>query len=168
MTDSGVGIEASKLDGLFRAFTKIQRFRELNVDGCGLGLTKSKNIASAMGGDISVASAIGKGSVFTVTLPLRISKDEPTTLKEARSLDGICDISLSKFAIKDIIKVPFFLQKKANLVTHGPQSSESSDSDCDELPAPLEKSLVADRRSKLRVLVVDDDPFNIVGATGLL
>lgn len=69
--DTGVGIEPSRLQDLFHAFTKIQRYRELNSDGCGLGLTISKKMALAMGGDISVQSIIGSGSVFTITLPIR-------------------------------------------------------------------------------------------------
>lgn len=69
--DTGVGIEPGRLRDLFTAFTKIQRYRELNSDGCGLGLTISKKMAIAMGGDITVQSIVGTGSVFTVRLPLR-------------------------------------------------------------------------------------------------
>ena len=68
--DTGVGIQPSKLGSLFTAFTKIKLNRELNTEGVGLGLTISKNISTAMGGDISVQSTLGRGSVFSVTLPL--------------------------------------------------------------------------------------------------
>jgi hypothetical protein len=44
-------------------------FRELNKDGVGLGLTISKNLAQAFGGDISVESKVSKGSMFILSLP---------------------------------------------------------------------------------------------------
>ncbi len=40
----------------------------MNKQGCGLGLTISKNLANALGGDIFVESEIGKGSKFTLSL----------------------------------------------------------------------------------------------------
>lgn len=50
--DTGVGIEPERIEGLFTAFTKILRHRELNQQGVGLGLTICKNLAIALGGDI--------------------------------------------------------------------------------------------------------------------
>lgn len=43
--------------------------RDMNKDGVGLGLTISKNLAKALGGDIDVESDVGIGSQFTLTLP---------------------------------------------------------------------------------------------------
>jgi signal transduction histidine kinase len=54
--DTGVGIDQEKLNTLFRAFTKIEEDRELNIHGCGLGLMISKNLAQALGGDIVASS----------------------------------------------------------------------------------------------------------------
>ncbi len=45
--------------------------RELNKEGCGLGLTISKNLAIALGGNIDVKSQVNKGSTFTLTLPVQ-------------------------------------------------------------------------------------------------
>ncbi len=47
-------------------------FRELNKDGVGLGLTISKNLAQAFGGDIQVESKVGVGSFFILSLPFSI------------------------------------------------------------------------------------------------
>ena len=69
--DTGVGIEQEQAEQLFSAFTKIMKNRNLNKQGVGLGLTISKNLAVALGGDIVVESILGKGSKFTVTLPIR-------------------------------------------------------------------------------------------------
>ena len=44
--------------------------RELNSEGVGLGLTISRNIAQALGGDIEVQSRVGEGSNFILLLPL--------------------------------------------------------------------------------------------------
>ena len=68
--DTGVGIEKERISGLFTAFTKIQRDRDLNKYGVGLGLNISKNIAFALGGDIKVKSKIGVGSKFSFLIPL--------------------------------------------------------------------------------------------------
>ena len=54
--DTGVGIDMSEFGSLFNAFKKIKDFRHLNKTGCGLGLTLSKNLAKALGGDITVSS----------------------------------------------------------------------------------------------------------------
>lgn len=45
------------------------RFRELNQEGVGLGLTISKNLSLALGGDISVTSKLGEGTTFSVFIP---------------------------------------------------------------------------------------------------
>ncbi|TNV83306.1 hypothetical protein FGO68_gene9762 [Halteria grandinella] len=68
--DSGVGMTEAQVQRLFTPFTKIMANRELNVDGVGLGLSISLNIARALGGDMEVDSVKGKGSTFTLWLPL--------------------------------------------------------------------------------------------------
>lgn len=50
--DTGVGIEANEVPNLFRAFKKIKSDRALNKLGCGLGLTLSKKLSQALGGDL--------------------------------------------------------------------------------------------------------------------
>lgn len=46
------------------------RYRELNQEGVGLGLTISKNLAVAMGGNVTIVSEIGVGTTFTIQLPI--------------------------------------------------------------------------------------------------
>ena len=70
--DSGVGMSKEQISRLFTPFTKIKSNRELNKEGVGLGLAVSKNIAKALGGDITVVSEIGQGSKFTLTLPYNV------------------------------------------------------------------------------------------------
>ncbi|CDW81597.1 multi-sensor hybrid histidine kinase [Stylonychia lemnae] len=68
--DSGVGIEKIDQQRLFQAYCKNFKNRYLNKQGCGLGLTISKNLALALNGDINVTSEIDKGSKFTLMLPI--------------------------------------------------------------------------------------------------
>jgi signal transduction histidine kinase len=87
VVDTGVGIEPSRVAGLFNAFTKIMRNREMNQEGVGLGLSISKNLAKALGGDISVESLLGVGSKFTVIIPLKRNKRDRKTILEQKLRD---------------------------------------------------------------------------------
>ncbi|MCM1023485.1 MAG: HAMP domain-containing histidine kinase [Prevotella sp.] len=69
VSDSGKGMTAEERENAFRRFYKADKSRSSR--GTGLGLAIAKKIAELHGGDITVSSELGKGSVFTVTLPLR-------------------------------------------------------------------------------------------------
>jgi signal transduction histidine kinase/ligand-binding sensor domain-containing protein len=66
--DSGVGIAPDDLPRLFTDFAQVRSSKGRN-DGAGLGLAISQKLCVAMGGNIGVASAVGKGTTFTVKLP---------------------------------------------------------------------------------------------------
>jgi PAS domain S-box-containing protein len=85
--DTGVGIPQSKYDAIFDPFVQADNSVTRKFGGTGLGLTISRRIAHALGGDIDVSSEIGKGSVFTVTIatgPL-----EGVEILDAPSADGM-------------------------------------------------------------------------------
>ena len=67
--DTGIGIHAEDLDRVFQPFERAHRARA-NAGGTGLGLTITKMLAETMGGEITVCSKPGKGSVFQVRLLL--------------------------------------------------------------------------------------------------
>ena len=72
--DSGVGIAREHLDAIFENFTQIdQADRRVRQAGTGLGLAICKRIVDLYGGQIKVESVLGKGSDFTVRIPLSIS-----------------------------------------------------------------------------------------------
>jgi len=68
--DSGIGIKEEDMDKLFKTFSRITTKDKLE-EGTGLGLYLSKKIAHLLGGDITAESELGKGSIFTLALPLK-------------------------------------------------------------------------------------------------
>jgi signal transduction histidine kinase len=71
--DSGVGIAPGDLDHLFDDFRQVGKGGSNNEDGTGLGLAISRHFCRLMGGDLTVESAYGEGSTFTVRLPARMA-----------------------------------------------------------------------------------------------
>ncbi len=76
VADTGPGIPLEKLDRIFDAFVQVDRRLNQPVQGVGLGLAISRDLAHAMGGEITVESVQGEGSTFTLSLP-RASRTDP-------------------------------------------------------------------------------------------
>jgi two-component system phosphate regulon sensor histidine kinase PhoR len=70
VTDTGVGIAAEHQSRIFERFYRVDQARSRELGGTGLGLSIVKHLAREFGGSIEVASQLGKGSTFTVRLPL--------------------------------------------------------------------------------------------------
>jgi signal transduction histidine kinase len=69
VADSGIGMTAEQQAKLFQDFTQADSLTARRYGGTGLGLAISRKLARMMGGEVTVASEPGKGSVFTVRLP---------------------------------------------------------------------------------------------------
>jgi signal transduction histidine kinase len=69
VADTGIGLTAEQRAKLFQEFTQADSLTARRYGGTGLGLALSRKLARMMGGDVTVASEPGKGSVFTVRLP---------------------------------------------------------------------------------------------------
>lgn len=70
VTDHGIGIPKKELSKIFDKFYRVATTKAKQTGGSGLGLTLVKNIIEAHGGSIEVESEVGKGSRFTVSIPL--------------------------------------------------------------------------------------------------
>ena len=68
--DTGIGIPADRLEQIFAPFVQIDRRLNSPHDGAGLGLAISRDLARAMGGDLTAESEPAVGSTFTLTLPV--------------------------------------------------------------------------------------------------
>ena len=69
--DTGCGIPADKIESIFDPFVQVDREQiQSSERGVGLGLAISRDLARAMGSDLTAESTVGQGSVFTITLPI--------------------------------------------------------------------------------------------------
>jgi signal transduction histidine kinase len=71
VSDTGIGIPEEELGRLFTAFERTERAKQMGIEGTGLGLPISRYLVQQHGGEISVKTAVGRGSTFTFTLPLK-------------------------------------------------------------------------------------------------
>ncbi len=87
IVDTGIGIKQDKLDEIFNPFSQADNTVTRRFGGTGLGLTICRQIAAALGGDVQVASVLGQGSTFTLTVPTG-SLDEVEMI-DLSTADGI-------------------------------------------------------------------------------
>lgn len=73
--DNGIGIEKEKLGGVFERFKQADMSFTRSHEGSGIGLSLVKTFVEQHGGSVSVESEFGKGSIFTVKLPVRIDRE---------------------------------------------------------------------------------------------
>jgi signal transduction histidine kinase/DNA-binding response OmpR family regulator len=71
VTDTGIGMPADELERLFQAFSQVDSSSTRKFGGTGLGLYLTRLFCEMLGGAITVKSTYGKGSTFTITLPLK-------------------------------------------------------------------------------------------------
>ncbi|MBI2731794.1 MAG: response regulator [Aquabacterium sp.] len=77
VSDTGIGIPAADVPRVFEAFHQAEGTYQRRFGGTGLGLTISRDLCRAMGGELQCASEAGKGSVFSFRLPLPVHHEVP-------------------------------------------------------------------------------------------
>jgi signal transduction histidine kinase len=75
--DTGIGIKQNDMQRVFREFEQLESGASRRYEGTGLGLALTRKIVELQGGVINVQSEIGKGSTFSVVLPLAIREEKP-------------------------------------------------------------------------------------------
>lgn len=70
VSDTGIGIAPEHQQDIFKSFHQVDNSTQRQFGGTGLGLAISRTLARAMGGDVDVISEVGKGSTFTLSIPL--------------------------------------------------------------------------------------------------
>jgi signal transduction histidine kinase len=86
--DSGVGITRDRLDVIFEPFVQGERALSKPTEGVGLGLAITRDLVKGMGGTIRVASEPGRGSTFTVVLPLARKATNGAQDRESSSVEA--------------------------------------------------------------------------------
>ena len=86
IADTGAGIPAENIDDIFEPFWQAEQTATRRTGGTGLGLSVTRKLARLLGGDVAVASKVGAGSTFVLTLPVKAPagetirrRDTPTT-----------------------------------------------------------------------------------------
>ncbi|WP_324788489.1 ATP-binding protein [Streptomyces sp. H51] len=89
VTDTGIGITADRLPVIFEAFTQGGDVISRSYGGTGLGLSIAREVVRLLGGEIHAQSEPGRGSNFTIYLPLRPSGLPPRTFPPAQAHDDV-------------------------------------------------------------------------------
>jgi len=91
VSDTGIGLAPEGLDKLFQKFEQVDASTTRRYGGTGLGLAICRELAQALGGEISVVSALGEGTTFTVVIPLTRIGDEADLPQEPPGEDRALD-----------------------------------------------------------------------------
>ena len=103
--DTGIGIEADKQAHLFDKFEQADRGISRKYGGTGLGLAISKSLAESMGGGITLTSTPGKGSCFTVHVPIKLGRRDMLTSSDSADQTHVSDFSAFRALLVEDIEL---------------------------------------------------------------
>ncbi|MCB1193478.1 MAG: response regulator [Leptospiraceae bacterium] len=87
VSDTGIGIPEDKFESIFQSFEQVDSSSDRMYGGTGLGLTVTKKLVELHGGTISLESELGKGSIFTFTLPISEEKANKEEVEIIRKIE---------------------------------------------------------------------------------
>lgn len=143
--DTGIGIEAAKLDRIFVPFEQADPSSTRKYGGTGLGLSITKTLVELLGGEIRVESDLGKGSCFIFTLPMTF---EGTSAQKVERVD---------FDAKEQPSWDEHLEGVAG----GLSGSAWAPPDMDDIAYPITEVGAGSAADGFEILIVDDEPVNI-------
>ncbi|MGH8174983.1 MAG: ATP-binding protein [Steroidobacter sp.] len=107
IVDTGIGIAPDNHRRIFEEFTQVENPLQSAVKGTGLGLPLSQRLAALIGGHITVRSALGEGSVFSLVIPRLIETDdassEVATRTQAECVLIIDDNEMERYALRQFL-----------------------------------------------------------------
>ena len=116
VSDTGVGMIPDILDSIFEPYRQGELSVARQFGGSGLGLPISRKLAELMGGVLSVESALGRGSSFTLSLPLKVARtpsdsmgtmeEEGTALPEKLSILVVDDNTVNRTLLSKLLSLP--------------------------------------------------------------
>jgi signal transduction histidine kinase len=109
VADSGIGIAPENHRRIFEEFTQVENPLQTTVKGTGLGLPLSQRLAGLLGGTIDIASQLGKGSVFSLAIPMRLESSAPSgavaidAARTARRVLIVDDSEVERYALRQFL-----------------------------------------------------------------